>query len=206
MPSVSSRSSSKGATNVKRTGILGGSFDPPHNAHVAMARAALKEIPLDRVLFVPSLHPPHKDATQITPYETRVRLAELVVADEPGCEVARLEEFRDGPSYTVELLEHCRAEMDDDLYFLLGADSAADLVSWKDPERLLQLATLVLFPRTGFDSIIPVAGEASVIVFEEPVIDVSSSEVRDKVAAGESIAGSVPNSVQKFILDNSLYS
>ena len=189
-----------------RIGILGGSFDPPHNAHLAMARAARDRIPLDRVLFMPAPEPPHKRGAPMTPYETRVKMVALAIDGESGIELSRLEEFHEGPSYTVELLKHCHRELGEELYFIVGADSASELATWRDPTRVLQLATLVVFPRTGYESRIPVDGEASVVLFEEPVIDISSSEIREHVGEPGFLAKHLPKAVQSFILDNSLYS
>lgn len=169
-----------------------------------MACAARDRIPLDRVLFMPAPRPPHKEAG--TAYETRVRMVELAIGGEPRLELSRMEEFRSGPSYTVELLEHCRRELGDDLYFIVGADSVSDLAGWREPERLLSLATLVVFPRTGYKSVVPVEGDAAVILFEAPVIDISSTELRARIAGGRPVDEHLPNALRKFILDNSLYS
>ena len=187
-------------------GILGGTFDPPHHAHIAMARTALQEIPLEKVLFMPAPQPPHKNGGDITPYETRKQMVEAAVSGERGLELSLLEEFREGPSYTYELLAHLKSATDDALFLILGADMAADLPNWKNPQSIVQLATLVVFPRTGYPSRVPVDGDISVILFEQPVIDVSSSEIREMCRRGESIADHVPPAVQKFILDNSVYS
>jgi nicotinate-nucleotide adenylyltransferase len=185
-------------------GIIGGTFDPPHNAHLEMARQALEHLPLDRILFMPAPDPPHKRAE--TPYEKRIAMVMAALRGEARMELSRMEEFRKGPSYTVDLIEFYRAGNDDDVYFIMGSDSLLELGSWKDPERLLRLATLVVFKRPGFEPVNPVKGEASVILFEEPLIDVSSSGIRERVRRGESIRSLVPEPVRKFILDNSLYS
>lgn len=188
---------------MSRIGILGGTFDPPHCAHLAMARTARERIPLDRVLVTPAPHPPHKDPAP-TPYPLRKEMAKLAFEGMDGVEVSDLEEFRDGPSYTVELLEHLAAAQDDDLYLIIGADSLADMAGWREPSRILELATIVVFPRSGFSQVLPVSGPASVILFESPVIDVSSTEIRREIRRGQHGAD-VPDRVRQFILDNSLY-
>ncbi|MFQ5510538.1 MAG: nicotinate-nucleotide adenylyltransferase [Candidatus Krumholzibacteriia bacterium] len=189
-----------------RVGILGGTFDPPHNAHLRMARAALERIPLDRVLLMPAPHPPHKQAGDVTPYAVRLRMVELAVCGEPGIEVSRMEEGRGGPSYTIDLLDVYRRDHDDDVFLIVGADSVQDLPDWKSPRSILKLATLVVFPRTGYEPAVPVEGKAAVVLFEEPVIDISSSELRKRVREGKPVESFLHKSVHKFILDNSLYS
>ena len=109
-------------------------------------------------------------------------------------------------SYTIDLLKAYRERCQDEMFLILGADSVCDLPTWKDPVLILQLATLVIFPRTGFLSAVPIESEASVIMFEAPVIDIASKDIRRKCQVGHSIDGDVPKSVHKFILDNSLYS
>jgi nicotinate-nucleotide adenylyltransferase len=190
---------------MKRIGILGGSFDPVHNAHVAMANAALARIPLDKVLVMPAPRPPHKAGETMSPYALRRRMASLAIAGQAGLELSLLEEESSGASYTVDLLRRYRSRHGDELYLILGADSVQDLPTWKEPSAILNLATLVVFPRTGFGSAVPVRGNASVVLFEEPIIDISSTAIRESVHAGRSIEGVVPPSVREFILDNSLY-
>lgn len=187
-----------------RVGMLGGTFDPPHNAHLAMAETAMAELSLDRVLFLPAPDPPHKSAT--TPYETRVELVRLAIGARPGLELSRLEEGRTGPSYTVDLLEEYRALHDDELFFIMGSDSLMELNTWKRPDRIVELATLVVFLRPGYDPVLPAGRDRSLIVLAEPRIDVSSSNIRARIAAGEPVAGLLPEAVHQFILDNSLYS
>jgi nicotinate-nucleotide adenylyltransferase len=191
---------------VGNIGILGGSFDPPHVAHIAMARTALDRLPLDRILFMPAPNPPHKNRDAMSPYESRKAMVDMAVREEEGMELSVVEEFREGPSYTHELLRHLKERSQGGLYLLLGADSVADLPNWREPRAILDLATLVVFPRTGYSPFVPVEGGASVILFEEPVIDVSSTQIREMFRRGESTAALVPDAVRKFILDNSLYS
>ncbi len=190
---------------MNRVGILGGTFDPPHNAHITMAETALSRIPLDRVLLMPAPQPPQKDSAGITRYEDRVEMVRLAIGSREGVELSLLEEFRRGPSYTVELLERFRTSEGDEPFLILGADSVADLPAWKDPEKILSLATLVVFARTGYSAHVPVPGEASVILFESPVIDVSSTDLRKRILDGEDVQSDIPGPVRDFILDKGLY-
>jgi nicotinate-nucleotide adenylyltransferase len=191
---------------MSRVGILGGTFDPPHNAHVMMANEALSCIPLDRVLLMPAPRPPHKQDDEVTPFDMRVEMIQLAIEGYPGLEVSLAEEHTAGLSYTVDLLEFYRQNSSDEVFLVVGADSVGDLPSWKDPSSIMRLSTLVVFPRTGYAKMIPVDGDASIILFEAPVIDVSSTEIRQRVRAGEPVASMLPKAVHEFILDNSLYS
>jgi nicotinate-nucleotide adenylyltransferase len=188
-----------------RVGILGGTFDPPHNAHLAMAEAALSDIPLDTVLLMPALEPPQKQAHHLTPYTVRLEMLRLMIAGRAGLELSRLEEMRPGPSYTVDLLNAFTERCGDEPYLILGADSVCDLPKWKEPRKILELATLVVFPRTGYSPLLPIDGSASVVLFEAPVIDISSTEIRAGIRKGSSVDSVIPGDVHKFILDNGLY-
>ncbi len=186
-----------------RIGMLGGTFDPPHNAHLAMADRAMRELALEKVLFLPAPDPPHKHPA--SSYETRAAMVALAIENRAGLELSRLEELRAGPSYTVDLLESFRDSHDDDIYFILGSDSLRDMASWRRPERILELATLVVFARPGAEAVVPAGNGAPVIFVAGPMIDVSSSEIRRMVKSGESIRSFVPEAVLKFIFDNALY-
>jgi nicotinate-nucleotide adenylyltransferase len=188
-----------------KTGILGGSFDPPHVGHLAMARGARETLGLDKVLLMPALRPPHKNSTDLSGWDHRLAMAKLAARDVDGVEVSSHERDTPGESFTVELLRRYRDAHDDDLYFILGADSLRDLRGWREPEAILALATLVVFPRTGIEPRLDVEGDASIVVFESPVIDVSSSEIRTKRRSGESIQSLVPADVLDYIEKHSLY-
>jgi nicotinate-nucleotide adenylyltransferase len=187
-----------------RIGVLGGTFDPPHRGHVRMGAVARDVLGLDRVLFSPAAHPPHKPDSETTAYHHRVAMLEAAVAGEDRLVVARLEEAN-APSYTVSLLRACRERTRADLYFVMGADSLVDLPTWKDPGEILRLATLVVFAREKASLVLPVDGDASVVVFEEPLIDVSSTEVRAAIERGEIATEQIPPSVAAYIARNRLY-
>lgn len=189
-----------------RIGILGGSFDPPHEAHTTMALAARETLGLERVLMVPAPSPPHKEGARLSPYALRVQMLEAAAAGLAGVEVARLEEGREGPSYTVDLLREFRAAHPGaDVYFIVGADSLRDLAGWRDPAGLLDLCTLVVFPREDVEPVLPVPGPASVVLFTAPVIPVSSTDIRARVRAGASLSGMVAPAVEALIRARGLY-
>ena len=189
-----------------KTGILGGSFDPPHVGHVTMARTAKEVLGLDSVLLMPAPKPPHKDLRGLSAWETRLEMTRLAADDVLGVEASSHELDTAGSSFTVESLRRYRAANDNDVYFILGSDSLLDLPNWREPETILKLATIVVFLRAGFDPVLNVRGDASLIVFESPVVDVSSSGIRENVRAGKSIETLVPGRVLEYITKHSLYS
>jgi nicotinate-nucleotide adenylyltransferase len=170
-----------------------------------MAEAAKQALGLNKVLLMPAPRPPHKDVGELSGWEHRVAMAELAARGVEGVEVSLHETGTPGDSYTVESLRRYRETHDDELYFILGADSLQDLPGWMEPEAILELATLVVFPRGGIEPVLDVEGTASIIVFESPVIDVSSSDIRDRCRAGKSIQSMVAEAVLEYIRDHSLY-
>jgi nicotinate-nucleotide adenylyltransferase len=200
-----------------RIGMLGGTFDPIHDGHLALARVALEQLGLDQVLFVPAGQPPHKRGRPITPAEDRLAMVELAIAGEPWFAVSRVEIDRAGPSYTADTAEALVSgpETDDrpiELTVILSAESFADLPSWHDPARLLRLARIAVAPRTGHPA--PTSawlgqrlpGFADrVAVLEGPHLDISASDIRALVAAGRPIDQLVPPSVAAYIEAHHLY-
>lgn len=187
---------------VASLGLLGGAFDPPHNGHVALARAALGELELGRLLVLVVADPGHKPTS--APAATRLALARQAFMDVPVTEVEL-----DPHPRTVDFLEERRSE---DAVFVIGSDELAAFPGWKRPERVLELVRLAVAVRSGVpDAAVAAALEhmpdpSRVVFFPFEPVDVSSSEVRDRVARGESIAGLVPRGVQVEIARLGLYS
>jgi nicotinate-nucleotide adenylyltransferase len=188
-----------------RVGILGGSFDPPHVAHAAMANAARERLGLSKVMLAPATSPPHKRAERLSPYEHRLAMTEIAAATMEGVEASRLEEDRSGPSYTVDLLRSVARSTDGDLYFIMGSDSLSELETWRQPRELLELCALVVFPRSGSPVRLGVDGGASLVVIEEPVIDVSSTQIRERVRKGLAVEDLVAPGVLEYIRRHALY-
>jgi nicotinate-nucleotide adenylyltransferase len=180
-----------------RIGVFGGQFDPPHNGHLAVVRAARDQLGLDRVLIVPSARPPHRPAPA-TPAETRYALAQAAFAGERGVEVSRIELDRDGPGYTAETLE-ALAGPGRELYLIVGADQFAAMGSWHRPERVRELARIAVAGRRG-----AAGADGAVRLAMEPV-DVSSSALRRMIRAGEDVASMVPAGVASAIARENLY-
>jgi nicotinate-nucleotide adenylyltransferase len=190
-----------------RIGVFGGTFDPPHLGHLLLAEAAREGLALDRVLFVPARVPPHKRGRRVTPAATRLELLRAALRG-TGFSVSTLELDRPGPSYTVDTLErihhrHPRAR----LYLLVGADSLADLPTWREPARILDLAVLAVAARPGAGPPprLPRDQARRVVHLGNPVLDIASSELRDRVARGRSIRFLVPAAVARRVADLGLY-
>ena len=197
-----------------RTGILGGTFDPIHNAHLMIAGKALEHLGLDEVIFIPTSHTPLKEDTIITPVEHRVRMVELAITSDPAFRMSRIEIDRAGISYTVETLAGLKKSLSDDseLYFITGLDSLETLPKWKEPDRIIGMCRLVTVRRPGYDVAdidelekgIP-GIRKNLIIIDDPAPDISATEIRKRVAAGISISDLVPKSVEQYIQEKGLY-
>ncbi|HUU42996.1 MAG TPA: nicotinate-nucleotide adenylyltransferase [Planctomycetota bacterium] len=200
-----------------REGILGGSFDPVHNGHVTIAREAVRRLSLDRLLFMPARVPPHKRGRRMTDATHRLAMIRLALADEPKLEVSTLELDRTGTSYSVDTVGAVLEAdgPDTQLFFIVGADQALELHTWKRAETLVRLCTVVAVARPGvpLDRLEDLRGKLPDDVvtriradaLDLPPVDVSSTQVRTRVAEGKSIAGLVPPAVAEYIREQRLY-
>jgi len=195
-----------------KTGLLGGTFDPVHLGHLILAQEARERLGLGQVLFMPAGRPWMKDRT-ITPAPHRLAMLQLALEDNLAFAVSRIETDLPGSSYTADTLACLSGEMPGErLFFLLGWDALEDLPRWKDPERVLALAELVVFPRLGcpapdlpgLERLLPGVGKR-VHLLEGPIIQISSTEVRRRVREGLSIRYLVPRAVEQYILEKGLY-
>lgn len=183
--------------------LFGGTFDPIHNAHLSLARMAAGRFHLDRVLFVPAFHPHHKGGITHAPYEDRVRMAELACRDQPRFEVSRLEEGT-ARSYSIDTIEKLRAglALEDELYFLIGADAFAELRTWHRWQDVARSVSFLVVSRPGHVYDVP----PGVSLYRLDTLDlpVSSSHVRRALCAGERPA-EVPPCVLEYVLAHGLY-
>ncbi len=198
-------------------GILGGTFDPIHLGHLAIAEEVREALGLEVVLFVPTRAPVHKPGRPVSPPEARVAMVAAAIAGNPRFALSRLEVDRDGPSYAVETLEALAAAAlaagrDPDLTFILSAEAYADLPTWHRPGRILELCRMAVVPRPGAPLPDPVAmgrrvqgAEDRTLVLDGPLLAVSGSVIRARVAAGRSIRYLVPDAVAGYIDDHGLY-
>ncbi len=196
-----------------KLGVLGGTFDPPHNGHLLIARAALTQLGLARVLFAPTRQPPHKLRNKITPVEQRIEMVRLAIAPHPQFALSRVDVDRAGPTYTVETLRLLREQFNDavEWFFIMGMDSLVNLPTWHAPAQLIQLCRLAVFPRPGFvadwDALerqIP-GVRARVVLLDAPALDIAASDLQARVRAGQSIAHLVPEAVARYIAEQGLY-
>jgi len=201
----------------KRIGILGGTFDPVHLGHLVPAEYAFDHLKLDSLLLVPAGSPVHRPRQILAPAEHRLRMCRLAVEPLPGFGVSDIEITRSEPSYTVLTLEHFRKTLgpDADLFLLAGDDNLPLLHTWRRLPDILALATVVLLPRPSVPN--PDLGPLRKVVGPErlkhllanrvpgPLVPISATDIRRRVAAGKSIRGLVPASVADYIASRGLY-
>lgn len=187
-----------------RIGILGGTFDPIHLGHLIVAQEVHDRLSLDRMILVPAGLPPHRMDEPLTPGRLRVEMVQAAVEGDPRFEVSEIEVARPGPSYTVDTLRALRKAMPDArFYVVLGTDQLRVFHQWHQPEAILALATLVSVDRAGS----PADGDIEVPhrPVQVPRIDISASDVRDRIGAGRPVRFLIPDRVLRIIERESLY-
>jgi nicotinate-nucleotide adenylyltransferase len=188
-----------------RLGVFGGTFDPVHIGHLVLAEAAREQAKLDSVLFLPAGQPWRKPDREVTPMAHRLAMVSLAIAGNESFDVSTAELEREGPSYTAVTLTALRRDHPgSELFFITGADALADMPNWRDPQRIVDLATILVAARGG-EAPAPAVEGARVQVVRMPEIGVSSSDLRQRVAAGASIRYLVPEPVRAYIAAHSLY-
>jgi nicotinate-nucleotide adenylyltransferase len=195
-------------------GVLGGTFDPVHNGHLVVAEVVKEKLSLAEVIFVPAGQPWLKADRPITPAEHRLEMLRLALADKPDFKISTMEIERPGPSYTVDTLTELRRQLgdEDELFFILGRDNLAQLPQWHEAPRLIQLCYLVAVPRPGskrpdmkaLEAAIPGVSQR-VMLLDEPYIDISASDIRERVARGLSVRHLVPEPVNRYLKEHRLY-
>jgi nicotinate-nucleotide adenylyltransferase len=195
-----------------RVGVLGGAFNPPHIGHMVLAQEALVQLKLETVILMPMGQAPHREIADDPGAEVRFELAEAAAAGDERFSASRLEVDREGPSYTVETLAALHEERrDDELVWILGGDQAAALRSWREPERVLELATIAAtdrgtWRRAGiFVEAAHLRNSERLVFFEMPPVGVSSTFVRRRVRQGRPITYLVPDAVAELIESRGLY-
>jgi nicotinate-nucleotide adenylyltransferase len=193
-------------------GILGGTFDPIHIGHLVVAEEARIKLGFSEVLFVPAGQPWLKLDRNITQPVHRVEMVRRAIADNPHFKLCTLEVERPGPSYSVDTLTMLKKQMGSEasLFFVLGRDTLAELPLWKEPKKLVQLCRLVVAPRLGSKDLKHLQAEIpglldKVIQLDMPVIGISSSEIRQRIAQGLPIRYLVPAEVGKYITEHKIY-
>jgi nicotinate-nucleotide adenylyltransferase len=193
-------------------GVLGSAFNPPHLGHLALAQEALWQLGLEEVILVPTGTAPHKRIADDPGRELRLAMTRLAAADDSRFSVSTAEVEREGPSYTYETLEQLAKERGDrELVFVMGADAAVGLESWREPQRVTKLARLAVARRAGISDADVAAvlrsldAEGRATMLEMPQFGVSSSSVRERAAAGRPLRYLVPESVARFIEEKGIY-
>ena len=200
-----------------RIGILGGTFDPVHLGHLAIAEAARTALDLDRVLFLPAGSPPHKPGSVDAPAADRVAMVELAIAGHPGFELSRVDVDRPGPSYTADSIERIAAAeraagREPDLVLIMSVETLAELPEWHEPARLLASCRIAVVPRPGhpppdrtwIEAGFP--GQAGrIVVLDGPRLAISSTDIRERIASGRIVGRLIPEAVARYIVDHDLY-
>lgn len=193
-------------------GIFGGTFDPPHHGHVICAQEARIQLDLDEVRLLPVGRPVHREEPGADPL-TRAAMTRMAVIGQPGLEVSTIELENEGPSYTVDTLEKLTAkEQGNDFTLIIGADQAMAFGNWREPQRIGELVQIAIAARVDHDQdeavaeVIRATEGREPVVFDMPRIDLSSTEIRDRVYRGRTVAHMVPAGIPELIEERGLYS
>ena len=200
---------------VRRIGLFGGTFDPPHFGHLVLAEWARVRLRLDRVVFVPAGTPPHKRGRRLTDAALRLALTRLAVRGNPAFTVSGFEARRAGPSFTVDTLRHFHARQPGArFYLLMGADSLADFPSWHEPVEIARLATLIVAARpvqpapgvrVRSHPLFPARACGRVVLLDNPLVAISSSALRARARGGRSLRYLVPDAVAAYVARHGMY-
>ncbi len=191
-----------------RVGVLGGTFNPIHNAHLLIARAALEQCALSRILFVPNGTPPGKRIEKDPGREHRFRMVAAAIDGEEAFSVSRIEVDRDGPSYTIDTIRALKDDCPEGICLIVGADCLMEIDTWREPDAILASLPIVVAPRVhvelgALDS--DRFRKASICELDMPEVEVSSTALRERVRRGASIEKAVPEAVSKYIRNHGLY-
>ncbi|MFP5113679.1 nicotinate-nucleotide adenylyltransferase [Bacillaceae bacterium C204] len=187
---------------MKKVGILGGTFDPPHYGHLLIANEVLSTLHLDEIWFMPNQEPPHKKKSESIKNEDRLRMLELAISGNASFRVETIELDRQGPSYTVDTMKMINAQYSDhQFFFIIGADMIEYLPKWHKIDELINLVQFVGVERPEYNS----RTEYPVLYVDVPAIDVSSSMIRDRVKSRQTVRYLLPDSVIQYIEEKHLY-
>jgi nicotinate-nucleotide adenylyltransferase len=222
------RSGAKKEERILRLGILGGTFDPVHFGHLRIAEEICEEMDLEKVLLIPGGLPPHKYKESITPFHDRLAMTRIAAQDSSLLEVLDLEGRRNGPSYSIETLREIHRLYKDnvDIFFIIGMDAFLEINTWKEYKNLFKESNFVVLKRPGFsfeelepfiismevgfkrmsDSNTFATPSGNLLIYKEATLmDISSTRIREMVAAGRSIRFLLPEAVRVYIIEKSLY-
>ena len=199
---------------MKKIGIMGGTFNPIHMAHLMLAEQAYEQFQLDKILFMPTKKPPHKSLKEIISDEHRINMILKAIEGNPHFELSTLELQREGTTYTVDTLTYLRSlNKDEEYYFIIGGDSLFDIESWKEPSRVFQLSHILASNRNQVNETelknqmtkLMEQYNAKIELIQIPTIEISSHEIRQRCKSEKSIRYFVPYAVYRYILEHELY-
>ncbi len=200
---------------MSRIGIMGGTFNPIHQGHLMLAQKAYEQFELDKVLVIPNKLPAYKDRDELLDSKQRSRMVQLAIADYPYMEFSDLELTRSGPTYTIDTLQSLKQEYpEDDFYFILGGDSLSDLHKWRAYKEILTLAVILCARRNDADvpeleqiklRLEAEVAEAQIYIMDTPMMNISSTEIREQLQSGEKAPKGIPEAVLAFIQEYDLY-
>ena len=193
-------------TSIK-IGLFGGTFNPIHNAHLKVAKTALEQFEMEKIIFIPSKIPPHKKDEDIPKPELRYEMVELAIKENPAFEISSIELNREGPSYTVDTIAEMKEEYDD-VAFIVGADNLIQIKTWKEPEKLLSSCPFLIAPRRGYNRDNfqgEFFSEKELFFLDMEEIEISSTEIRNMYQEGVSIDNYVPDIVKSYIKERGIY-
>lgn len=197
----------------ERIGVLGGTFNPPHNGHIVIADIAKREFDMGKVLFLPLGTPPHKEADAVLSREQRFAMAELIVRERPWLELSTIELEREGYTYTIDTLRYLNANMKADIWYIIGADTLFELETWREHEKVFEMCTFACVGRPGDDRekvlmqavYLEEKYGKKIYVSEGSGPDISSTDLRELIAHGASVRGLVPDSIAEFLENNNVF-
>jgi len=182
-----------------RIGLFGGAFNPPHNGHLTVARTAIREMQLDKLIFIPTGNAPHKKETEVT-REDRYNMVLAAICDEEKMCVSDYEIKRSEVNYSANTTEYFKSVYPyDELFFIIGDDSYNELDTWYEPQRIMAVSTLLVFPREGAEVKEPA------VMLPMDVVDVSSTDIREKIKMGKDCRNLLPKKVFDYIIDRNIY-
>ncbi len=199
---------------MNKKACFGGTFDPIHNGHIAIAYEALNKLRLDKIVFIPAGNPPHKDIREVINAKVRYEMVQNAIKCESRFEIDNFEVLKENFSYTFETLKYLNEkERDTKWYFISGLDCLFNLETWKNVKKIFELCQLVVFNRPGFDMDAVLEKKAflenkygsSIIFLTKPVVDISSTHIREKIKKHQSVEEFLSKETLKFIEDNKLY-
>lgn len=198
---------------MKKIGILGGTLDPIHNGHMSMAKCAREQLSLDKIIIMPTPNPPHKNAKNISDANIRLFMVKIAIENIDYLEYSDFEMKREGIIYTSDTLElFIKENPDSEIFFIMGADSLLAIETWHKPEKIFEQCKVVVVDRDNSDekinkqiSYLQDEYDAQIIYLNMPMVDISSTNIKERIKNNESINNLVPKKVEEYILQNKLY-